>query len=305
MFPVIVIATRATCGSRPLLVITVVQWSGTKGISLGYFDRRVVAITGAGTGIGRELAIQLARSGAALALSGNVEEPLAETAQRCTTAGARASVTVVDVTDREAVTAFATSTAEHFGRVDAVINNAGILYAGDVLASGYADIERVMDVDFWGVVHGTKAFLPHILRSDRGHVVNLSSAFGLMAAPGYSAYNAAKFPVRGFTEALRQEMDSAGHPVKVTCVFPGGVRTSIARTAAAAPGVDLGEVADSFDRRIARTDPAEAARVILRGVERGRARVLVGPDARVVDAVTRLLGPAYQWLLPAAKRRAG
>jgi len=272
---------------------------------LGYFDRRVVAITGAGTGIGRELAIQLAQSGAVLALSGNLEEPLAETAERCTETGARVSATVVDVTDREAVTAFAAETAQRFGRVDAVINNAGILYTGEVLASEYADVQRVMDVDFWGVVHGTTAFLPHILRSDRGHVVNLSSAFGLMAAPGYSAYNAAKFAVRGFTEALRQEMDSAGHPVKVTCVFPGGVRTSIARTATAAPGVDLGEVVDSFDRRIARTDPAEAARVILRGVERGRARVLVGPDARVVDAVTRLLGPAYQWLLPAAKRRAG
>ncbi|MDH6283793.1 SDR family NAD(P)-dependent oxidoreductase [Prescottella agglutinans] len=272
---------------------------------MGYFDRRVVAITGAGTGIGRELAIQLARSGAALALSDNAEGPPTETTERCANIGARVAATVVDVTDREAVSAFAASTVERFGRVDAVINNAGILYTGDVLASEYVDVERVMDVDFWGVMHGTKAFLPHLLQSDRGHVVNLSSAFGLMAAPGYSAYNAAKFAVRGFTEALRQEMESAGRPVKVTYVFPGGVRTSIARTAAAAPGVDLGEVADSFDRRIARTDPAEAARVILRGVERGRARVLVGPDARVVDAVTRLLGLAYQWLLPAAKRRAG
>ncbi|WFR73058.1 SDR family NAD(P)-dependent oxidoreductase [Prescottella defluvii] len=114
---------------------------------MGYFDRRVVAITGAGTGMGRELAIRLARSGAALALSGNVEGPLTETAERCTNIGARVSATVVDVTDREAVSAFAASTVERFGRVDAVINNAGILYTGDVLASEYVDVERVMDVD--------------------------------------------------------------------------------------------------------------------------------------------------------------
>ncbi|QKT13650.1 SDR family NAD(P)-dependent oxidoreductase [Rhodococcus sp. W8901] len=270
---------------------------------MGYFDRRVVAVTGAGSGIGRELSTRLADGGAVLALSGDAEGPLKETADLCDRAGARVSASVVDVTDRAAVHAFAAETASRFGGVDIVINNAGILYTGEVLASDYADIERVMDVDFWGVVNGTKAFLPYVVESDRGHVVNLSSAFGLMAAPGYSAYNAAKFAVRGFTESLRQEMELGGHSVKVTCVYPGGVRTGIARTASAAAGVDVREVADSFDRRIARTDPAEAARTILRGVEQGRARVLVGPDAKVVDAVTRILGPAYQWLLPAAKRR--
>lgn len=271
---------------------------------MGYFDRRVVAVTGAASGIGRQLAIQLAQSGASLALADIAVDSLAETAERCRLFGVDVTTTVLDVTDRIEVGAFAADTVARFGGVDMIVNNAGVLYTGDVLVSEYADIEHVVNVDFWGVVNGTKEFLPHILKSERGHIVNLSSAFGLMSAPGYSAYNAAKFAVRGFTEALRQEMESDGHPVKVTCVYPGGVRTSIARTARTASDVDRDEVVESFEQRIARTDPADAARSILRGVERGRPRVLVGPDARVVDVVTRVLGPAYQWLLPAAKRLA-
>jgi len=270
---------------------------------LGYFDGRVVAVTGAGAGIGRELAGQLAAAGALLVLSDLDEAALKETVERCVAAGSTAVSSVVDVSDRAAMLEHAEEAANIFGRIDAVFNNAGILYAGDVLDSDFAAYERVMAVDFWGVVNGTKAFLPYVLRSDRGHVVNTSSAFGLMAAPGYSAYNAAKFAVRGFTESLRQEMLLGGHRVKVTCVHPGGIRTSIARTAEHAAAVDGAEIAKSFDQQIARTEPTEAARVILRGVERGRPRVLVGADARVVDIVTRVLGPAYQRLLPAAKSR--
>lgn len=271
---------------------------------MGYFDSRVFAVTGAASGIGRELAIQLAQSGAALALADISSDPLEVTAAECRGFGADVTATALDVTDRAAVAAFAADTVARFGRVDGVVNNAGVLFSGDVVASDYADLEHVVNVDFWGVVNGTKEFLPHIMKSDRGRIVNLSSAFGLMAAPGYSAYNAAKFAVRGFTESLRQEMESAGNRVKVTCVYPGGVRTSIARTARTAVGVDRADVVESFEQRIARTDPADAARTILRGVERGRPRVLVGPDARVVDVATRVLGPAYQWLLPAAMRLA-
>ncbi|GAF46481.1 SDR family NAD(P)-dependent oxidoreductase [Rhodococcus wratislaviensis] len=269
---------------------------------MGYFGGRVVAVTGAGAGIGRELAVQLARAGARLALSDLDESAVKETVDLCGAASGSVFAAAVDVSDKDAVVQHAAEVGDRFGRVDAVFNNAGILFAGDVVDSEFADFERVMSVDFWGVVYGTKAFLPYVMRSDRGHVVNTSSAFGLMAAPGYSAYNAAKFAVRGFTESLRQEMQVGGHPVKVTCVVPGGIRTSIARTAGHAVGVDGDEVARSFEERIARTGPDEAARVILRGVERGKARVLVGPDARVVDVVTRMLGPAYQRLLPAATR---
>ncbi|BAH56097.1 SDR family NAD(P)-dependent oxidoreductase [Rhodococcus opacus] len=269
---------------------------------MGYFEGRVVAITGAGAGIGRELALQLVQSGAHLALSDSSESQLLATADLCADGPGDIYTSVVDVTDRAAVLAHSTDVASRFGRVDALINNAGVLFAGDVLDTTFEDYERVVDVDFWGVVNGTKAFLPHVMRSDRGHIVNISSAFGLMAAPSYSAYNAAKFAVRGFTESLRQEMVLGGHRVKVTCVHPGGIRTTIARTARHAAGVDGTELADSFERRIARTDPNVAARTILRGVQRGSARVLIGADARAVDMVTRTLGARYLSILPALKK---
>ena len=137
----------------------------------------------------------------------------------------------LDVTDRAAVLAYAEEVAAAFGHVNQVYNNAGVAFAGDVLGSSFDDIERVVDIDFWGVVNGTKAFLPHLIASGDGHVVNISSLFGLLAVPGQSAYNAAKFAVRGFTESLRQEMLLAGHAVRVTCVHPGGIKTNIARNA--------------------------------------------------------------------------
>jgi NAD(P)-dependent dehydrogenase (short-subunit alcohol dehydrogenase family) len=170
------------------------------------------------------------------------------------------------------------------------------------LDTTFEDYETVIDVDFWGVVNGTKAFLPHVMRSDRGRIVNISSALGLVAAPSYSAYSAAKFAVRGFTESLRQEMILGGHPVKVICVHPGGIRTTIARTAGHAAGINGAELADSFERRIARTDPTVAARKILRGVQRGSARVLIGADAKTVDVVARTLGSRYLSILPALNR---
>src|SRR5690606_37272977 len=127
---------------------------------------------------------------------------------------------------------------QHFGKVNQIYNNAGIAYSGDVEVTDFKDIERVMDVDYWGVVNGTKVFLPHLIESGDGHVVNISSVFGLFSVPGQAAYNSAKFAVRGFTEALRQEMIQAGHPVKVTTVNPGGIQTAIARNATVAEGLD-------------------------------------------------------------------
>lgn len=264
---------------------------------MGYFEGLVVAVTGAGSGIGRELARRLASSGAHLALSDSHEGSVQATAKLCAAGPGEVSVAVVDVADRESLLAHAHEMATRFGRVDAVINNAGILFAGDVIDTSFEDYERVLDVDFWGVVNGTKAFLPYVMQSGHGHVVNVSSAFGLMAAPSYSAYNAAKFAVRGFTESLRQEMLLGGHGVRVTCVHPGGVRTIIARTARHASGVDGSAIAAVFEQRIARTEPSVAARTILRGVERGLPRVLIGPDARLVDLVTRVAGARYQSLI--------
>ncbi len=177
-----------------------------------------------------------------------------------------------------------------------IYNNAGIAYTGDIEVTPFKDIERVMDVDYWGVVNGTKAFLPHLIASGDGHIVNVSSVFGLFSMPGQAAYNAAKFAVRGFTEALRQEMMLARHPVAVTTVHPGGIKTAIARNATAAEGLDTEKLAKMFDKRLAHTSPERAARIILEAVRKKHARVLVGPDAKIFDIVVRLTGSGYQRL---------
>jgi short-subunit dehydrogenase len=173
---------------------------------------------------------------------------------------------------------------------------------GRALAVGLArrgaeDIEHVMDVNLWGVVHTAKAFLPHVIESGGGHIVNISSGLGLMAAPHYSAYNASKFAVRGFSESLRQEMALDGHPVSVTCVYPGAIKTDIMRNGTFAAGVDASSIMANFDV-IAWTETEKAASAILRGVQRQRAQVLVGLDAHIGALVVRVIGTAYQSLLP-------
>jgi short-subunit dehydrogenase len=218
--------------------------------------------------------------------------------------GARVRGDLVDVAERERVEEYARDVVADLGRVNLVFNNAGIAYSGTVEEMSYKDVEKIMDVDFWGVVHGTKAFLPHLVESGDGHVVNISSIFGMFSMPSQSAYNAAKFAVRGFTESLRQEMALAQRPVKVTCVHPGGIATNIARNADQAEGRDHDELARSFDK-VARTSPEKAAQVILAGVEKGKARVLVGADAHVLDLSVRLLGSRYQSVFAAAGRRLG
>ncbi len=269
------------------------------------FDGKVAVVTGAGSGIGQALAIELGRSGAKLAISDVDTEGLASTEERLTAIGAPVKSDRLDVTEREAFALYADEVKDHFGVVNQIYNNAGISFMGSIEASQFKDIERVMDVDYWGVVNGTKVFLPHLIASRDGHVINVSSVFGLLAVPGQGAYNAAKFAVRGFTEALRQEMLVAGHPVKVTCVHPGGIKTAIARNSAAAEGIDQEELAKFFDRKLASTSAQKAARIILDGVRKNKARVLVGNDAKGLDLFARVTGSGYQRVVAAVTSRQG
>jgi NADP-dependent 3-hydroxy acid dehydrogenase YdfG len=270
------------------------------------FAGKVAVVTGAGSGIGQALAIELARSGAKLAISDVDTEGLAVTENRIKAIGAPVRADRLDVTERETFLAYADTINDHFGKVNQIYNNAGIAFTGDIEISHFKDIERVMDVDFWGVVNGTKAFLPHLIASGDGHVVNVSSVFGLFSVPGQAAYNAAKFAVRGFTEALRQEMVLAGHPVKVTTVHPGGIKTAIARNQTVAEGLDQSDLAQMFDKKLARTTPERAARIILEAVRKDRARVLVGADAKILDLLVRITGSGYQKLFaPVAARALG
>ncbi|HJP74992.1 MAG TPA: SDR family NAD(P)-dependent oxidoreductase [Pseudonocardiaceae bacterium] len=259
------------------------------------FADKVAVITGAGSGIGRALALDLAGRGARLALSDIREDRIAETVAACVERGAQAKGYALDVADRAAMLAHADEVVAEFGKANLVINNAGVALAASILDMKWDDLEWVMNIDFWGVVHGTKAFLPHLIASGEGHVVNISSVFGLVGVPTQSAYNAAKFAVRGFTEALRQEMAIGRHPVGVSCVHPGGVRTNIARDSRANAEFESSPVRERFDQTMP-TSPAKAAQIILRGVQANHARILVGPDAYVFDATARILGPFYQRL---------
>jgi NADP-dependent 3-hydroxy acid dehydrogenase YdfG len=263
------------------------------------FAGKVAVVTGAGSGIGQALAIELGRSGAKLAISDIDTEGLAVTEERLKAIGVEVKADRLNVTEREAFQAYADGVKAHFGKVNQVYNNAGIAYSGDVEISQYKDIERVMDVDFWGVVNGTKVFLPYLIESGDGHVINVSSLFGIFSVPGQAAYNAAKFAVRGFTEALRQEMMLAKHPVKVTTVHPGGIKTAIARNSTVAEGLDQAAMASAFDKKLAKTTPERAAVIILDAVRKNKARVLVGADAKVLDVIVRITGSGYQKLFAA------
>ncbi|MEV0030752.1 SDR family NAD(P)-dependent oxidoreductase [Nocardia sp. NPDC050793] len=267
-----------------------------------YFKNKVCVITGAGSGIGRALAENLARRGAKLALSDIDTDGLAETVGRCEKLGAEVKSDRLNVAEREAVLLYADAVKARFGVVHQVYNNAGIAFHGEVLRSEFKDIERIMDVDFWGVVNGTKAFLPMLIESGDGHVVNVSSLFGLIAVPGQSAYNSAKFAVRGFTESLRQEMLVGKHPVKVTCVHPGGIKTAVARNATYAEGIDGKSAASMFDKKLAIHTPEMAAQTITEGVRKGHGRVLIGWEAKLLDVFVRVTASGYQRIAAAVNR---
>ncbi|WP_428263887.1 SDR family NAD(P)-dependent oxidoreductase [Haliangium sp.] len=268
---------------------------------------KVVAITGAASGIGRATALRLARAHARLAISDADQAGLERTLTMCRREGAEVEAMAVDVADREAVYAWARATRDAFGQVNVIINNAGVSLGGTVEDLGYEDFEWLMNINFWGVVYGTKAFLPYLRESGDGHVVNISSLFGIMAAPCSSAYNASKFAVRGFTEALSEELMVERAPVRVTCVHPGGIDTNIARSGRITPNsawsLDSAErFADDF-KRLARTSSEQAAEQIVTAIVRRRRRLLIGMDARVFDALQRVIPASYQSVVAQVARR--
>lgn len=255
----------------------------------------VAVITGAGSGIGRALAKRLAAEGiVGLAIADVNREGLEETAMML--GDAKVSLHVVDVADREAMQAFVDAVISEHGRVTHVINNAGVALGGTLKEVSLDEIEWLMGVNFWGVVHGTKLFLPYLVKEPEAHIVNISSLFGLVAPPGQTAYCASKFAVRGFTEALRHELD--GTNIAVSSVHPGGVRTNIANSARIAESSEI--TADELEQRLARmnrnlstTTPDRAAEIIIKGIKKRSPRIIVGPDAQLLSWIQRLFPKRY------------
>ena len=268
---------------------------------------RVAAITGAGSGIGRALALDLATRGCHLSLADIDNEGLRATAEAARQCGITVSSQHLDVADREAVDDWAAKTAVDHGRINMIVNNAGVALGATVEDMTYDDLEWLMGVNFWGVVHGTKAFLPHLKAAGEGHIVNISSVFGLLGIPTQSAYNAAKFAVRGFTESLRIELDLERAGVSCTAVHPGGVKTNIARNARfdlrsiARLGQDASRVVEVSERAFL-TSPEKAASVILGAVEQNKRRVMIGPDAHLFRALSITPPAVYQRLIALSTR---
>lgn len=253
----------------------------------------VAVVTGAGSGIGRALATQLGAMGSALALADVDEAGLRETVGLLRGAPAQVSTHVVDVSQHEAMRKFASDVEERHGRVTLLINNAGVALHGTFEEISIDDFQWLIAVNFWGTVYGVRYFLPMLKRQPRAQIVNISSVFGLVGVPGQSAYCASKFAVRGFTETLRHELE--GSNVFVSCVHPGGVRTPIARRArlGANASESMREKAISRFDRLTPTSPEDAAAQILQGVEKRKARILVGQDARRIDVLQRVRPQSY------------
>ena len=258
---------------------------------------RVAVITGAGSGIGRALAERLRIEGCALALSDVNEEALGETVTNLPPGEAEVTAHPLDVSDRAAVYDYSAQVRQAHGTAHLLINNAGVAHADLVSHMAYDDLEWVFRVNFWGVVYGTKAFLPMLLEQNEGHIVNMSSVFGLVAVPTQAAYCASKFAVRAFTESLRQEL--APTAILVSTVHPGGVKTNILRNARVRRTPDGDTSGASLERyeRFFRLNASDAARIIVHGIKRERPRILVGSDAWMLDLLQRFLPSRYTRLV--------
>ncbi len=266
------------------------------------FKNKICVVTGAGSGIGAACAQALAAEGAYVVMT-DIRSDMLETAhKKIVEAGGRGETHIVDVSDRDAMFALADKVDKAHGGADLILNNAGVAHSATVAEMTMDNFNWIMDIDFWGVVYGTQAFLPHFLKRGSGHVANVSSIFGLIGVPTQSAYNAAKYGVLGFSEALRHEM--VEHNVGVTVIHPGGINTNIVRHARMSQGPNAEaehEQAIIKFQELTMTQPDKAAQIILKAIRKNKARVLVGPDAVFVDFIRRLAPVKYLSLLPFLK----
>lgn len=263
---------------------------------MAYSTDKIAVITGAGSGIGRALARQLNAEGCKLLISDISEQGLEETVQSLSRKEVLVQSHIMDVSDKSAFQAWARSIADEHGQVDIVINNAGVATGSPVEESNYEDIEWLMSINFWGVVYGTREFLPLLRQSSQGHLVNISSIFGIVGIPTQSAYNASKFAVRGYTEALRHEMVDSN--VHVCCVHPGGIKTNIVHHARMTnTDITREEAVANFDN-LANTTAESAAAQIIKAIEKHKKRLLIGRDAKYMSILSRLFPVNYARFLP-------
>ena len=274
------------------------RWPKSPPVSLinRYFAGKKAAVSGAGGGIGRALAIQLNAAGCDLWLCDINPSALAETCALLDSARASVKTQVVDCGDRDQIFAWADTVAADTDTLEALFNNAGVGYGARFENSTEANYQWLMDINFWGVVHASRAFLPMLMRADRAHLINISSIFGMVGIPTQSAYNAAKFAVRGFTESLQAEYRRSS--LAVSCVHPGGIRTNIARAARTDGNANHADAdaRDALFQSLARTSPEQAAEIILRGTARAKLRIMVGWDAWLILQLTKILPTGYHWI---------
>lgn len=260
-----------------------------------HYQGSVAVVTGAASGIGKALALKLATKGCHLALADKDLHSLETLKQQIEVLGVECFIANLDVSDNLGFATFAKQVNEKFNRVDMLFNNAGVSLIDSVENQSLDDFHWLMNINFWGVVHGTNAFLPYLKASPAGHIVNISSLFGLLSLPLQSAYNASKYAVRGFTEALKMEM--AGSNLSVHCVHPGGIKTNITNNAKVSTNaIPKSQLIADFNKQ-AKTTSEQAANIILLGIEKKQRRILVGGDAKLLDRIARWFPSSYEKLL--------